>query len=126
MLKEDARLFLFRLFDLALISYGIAWFHFVSEFLFFGTAGTKGAISPFIVSSTLPKSLLFFLPPFDLRFQFGFSLTWVLSVWTMISYEFDLDVETYDNLSLSPFTVLRKARADTDRFSVEYDFYVSV
>jgi len=42
---------LHRIYDLAMISYGIAWFHFVSEFVVFGTAGLKGAISPFIVSS---------------------------------------------------------------------------
>jgi len=40
-----------RVYELALISYGIAWFHFVGEFVVFSTASTKGAISPFIVSS---------------------------------------------------------------------------
>ncbi|GAA5903491.1 Erg28p [Sporobolomyces salmoneus] len=49
-------------FDLALISYGIAWFHFVSEFVVFGTAGLKGAISPFIVSTT---SLFWMLKQYD-------------------------------------------------------------
>lgn len=41
-----------------MISYGIAWFHFVSEFVVFGTAGLKGAISPFIVSSESQSSYL--------------------------------------------------------------------
>lgn len=43
------------MYDLALISYGIAWFHFVSEFIVFGTAGLQGAASPFIVSSEYPS-----------------------------------------------------------------------
>ncbi|GAA5953268.1 hypothetical protein JCM3765_007458 [Sporobolomyces pararoseus] len=49
-------------YDLAMISYGIAWFHFVSELVIFGTAGLKGAISPFIVSTT---SLIWMYKQYD-------------------------------------------------------------
>ncbi|GAA5880493.1 hypothetical protein JCM16303_005405 [Sporobolomyces ruberrimus] len=82
------------LFDLALISYGIAWFHFVSEFLFFGTAGTKGAISPFIVSTTSliwmwKRSFtlsLFFSPFFEKR-----GLTQI-GVFLFVEYDFYVSV----------------------------------
>ncbi|CEQ42257.1 SPOSA6832_04058 [Sporobolomyces salmonicolor] len=38
------------IYDLALVSYALAWLHFVSEALVFRTAGLAGVISPFIVS----------------------------------------------------------------------------
>ncbi|GAA6014155.1 hypothetical protein JCM11491_004122 [Sporobolomyces phaffii] len=50
------------IYELAMISYGIAWFHFVSELVVFGTAGLKGAISPFIVSTT---SLIWMFKQYD-------------------------------------------------------------
>ncbi|GAA5872391.1 hypothetical protein JCM8547_000916 [Rhodosporidiobolus lusitaniae] len=39
-------------YDITLASYVLALGHFTSEFLLFGTAGLKGAASPFIVATT--------------------------------------------------------------------------
>ncbi|GAA5904529.1 hypothetical protein JCM5296_005475 [Sporobolomyces johnsonii] len=50
------------MYDLALISYALAWLHFVSEAVIFRTAGLTGVISPFIVSST---SLVWMIKQYD-------------------------------------------------------------